>query len=79
MGSDLGRLKYLPDVIIEHMHPDAGKGIRDAGYDECNSPERWSKDGQRLEDYLRNEWPTARQRLRYQLNGTADAPAGRIA
>ena len=79
LGSDLGRLVYMPDVIIEHMHPDAGKGRRDAGYDECNSPERWSKDGQRLEDYLRNEWPTTRQRLRYQLNGTADAPAGRIA
>jgi hypothetical protein len=29
----LDRLHYLPDVIIEHMHPAAGKGERDAGYD----------------------------------------------
>jgi hypothetical protein len=33
LGAGLDRLHYLPDVIIEHMHPAAGKGERDAGYD----------------------------------------------
>jgi hypothetical protein len=33
LGAGLDRLHYLPDVIIEHLHPAAGKGERDAGYD----------------------------------------------
>jgi hypothetical protein len=33
LGAGLNRLHYLPDVVIEHMHPAAGKGDRDAGYE----------------------------------------------
>jgi hypothetical protein len=32
LGRELGRLRYLPDVVIEHMHPSAGKAEPDAGY-----------------------------------------------
>lgn len=56
---ELGRaarvLGYLPDVVIEHMHPGAGKAPWDAGYAEANAPEvdaadkavfeRWRADG----------------------------------
>jgi hypothetical protein len=31
-GKALGRIKYLPDVIIEHLHPAAGKAVHDEGY-----------------------------------------------
>lgn len=31
-GSNLNRIKYLPDVIIEHLHPAAGKAKHDEGY-----------------------------------------------
>ena len=37
IGEGMGRLTYLPDVIIEHMHPIAGKAEWDAGYNEANS------------------------------------------
>jgi hypothetical protein len=32
IGDRLGRLHYLPDVVIEHVHPGAGKAELDDGY-----------------------------------------------
>lgn len=32
LGNALGRIKYLPDVVIEHLHPAAGKAAHDDGY-----------------------------------------------
>lgn len=32
LGEGLGVLRYLPDVVIEHMHPGAAKGELDEGY-----------------------------------------------
>lgn len=37
LGRALGRIRYLPDVVIEHMHPLAGKADWDAGYERVNS------------------------------------------
>jgi hypothetical protein len=45
---DLGRaadaLAYLPDVVIEHMHPAAGKADRDDGYRRVNRPAQYRRD-----------------------------------
>ncbi|MFF7023041.1 glycosyltransferase family 2 protein [Streptomyces klenkii] len=43
-GRGMGRITYLPDVIIEHLHPAAGKAALDQGYEDCNSTERVSAD-----------------------------------
>jgi hypothetical protein len=43
-GEGIGALTYLPDVIIEHLHPAAGKAERDAGYDAVNAVEVDSAD-----------------------------------
>lgn len=37
IGVAIGRLRYLPDVVIEHMHPAAGKAELDDGYVRANS------------------------------------------
>jgi hypothetical protein len=37
LGQALGAITYLPDVIVEHQHPIAGKAAWDAGYAECNT------------------------------------------
>lgn len=37
MGEALGKLRYLPDVIIEHLHPANGKAEEDSGYRWANS------------------------------------------
>lgn len=43
-GLAIDRLVYLPDVVIEHLHPAAGKAAWDSGYAEVNSPERNTDD-----------------------------------
>lgn len=37
LGKALGKLTYLPEVIVEHMHPGAGKAVVDAGYEYSGS------------------------------------------
>jgi hypothetical protein len=39
LGQALGGLKYLPDVVIEHLHPAAGKTPMDERYAAVNAPE----------------------------------------
>lgn len=63
----LGRatfLVYLPDVIIEHMHPANGKGEFDDGYAEWNSPLMVQRDGAAWIDYLDRDWPRDLKKLR---------------
>jgi hypothetical protein len=52
LGLDLEYLKYLPDVIIEHMHPIAGKVAMDEGYERVNSPKMFDQDLLTLQKYL---------------------------
>lgn len=37
IGTKLGCLRYLPDVVIEHLHPGAGKAEQDDGYRRADS------------------------------------------
>jgi hypothetical protein len=37
LGLAAGCLRYLPDVVIEHLHPVAGKAASDVTYEESNS------------------------------------------
>jgi len=43
-GRGMQRITYLDDMIIEHLHPAAGKASLDAVYEECNSSEQVSAD-----------------------------------
>ena len=45
LGAELGRLRYLPEVIIEHLHPTAGKAKWDEGYDRVNAGTMYAHDG----------------------------------
>lgn len=40
LGRRINGLAYLPDVVIQHMHPVGGTAVWDAGYTEANAPER---------------------------------------
>ena len=44
LGHALNKIRYLPDVIVEHQHPLAGKAEQDAGYIEVNAPEAFERD-----------------------------------
>jgi hypothetical protein len=49
-----GCLRYLPDVVIEHLHPSAGKAELDDSYRETNSDAQYDADRQRFEDWKRS-------------------------
>jgi hypothetical protein len=55
LGIDLGCLIYLPDVIIEHLHPAAGKAEMDEGYARVNQPKWYEEDLLTLQKYLRSQ------------------------
>jgi hypothetical protein len=52
LGERIGRLRYLPDVVIEHLHPSAGKAELDDSYRETNSQQQFDEDRHRYEDWL---------------------------
>lgn len=62
LGEQTGSLRYLDDVVIEHLHPAAGKAPMDDGYRRVNAPEvdngdreAWQvyRDGDGFESVLR--------------------------
>lgn len=55
LGRGLGRIRYLPDVIIEHLHPGAGKAEHDEGYEFSGSFQLDQKDKKIYCDYLAEE------------------------
>jgi hypothetical protein len=55
LGIDLSALIYLPDVIIEHLHPVAGKAEMDEGYARVNQPKWYEEDLLTLQKYIRSQ------------------------
>ncbi|MEV7466130.1 glycosyltransferase family A protein [Streptomyces kronopolitis] len=53
-GRGMGRITYLDDMVIEHLHPANGKAEVDAGYEECNSSEQVSADSAAYYNYRDN-------------------------
>jgi hypothetical protein len=46
LGNGADCLRYLPDVVIEHCHPLAGKSAWDVGYQQVNSRVQYMVDGE---------------------------------
>ena len=55
LGKDLNALRYIPEVVLEHLHPIAGKAEWDDQYREVNAPDVYSADKQALDDYLASD------------------------
>lgn len=51
LGNGIGRLGYVHDVVIEHMHPQASKSEWDDVYVEVNSGAVWSADEATYRNY----------------------------
>ena len=56
LGLNIGSFYYFDDVIIEHLHPYAGKAEIDDGYIEANSTERVSADEREFARYLTDDF-----------------------
>ena len=50
LGHAAGCIRYLPDVVVEHMHPIAGKAEWDEGHRRVNDPAMYQRD---LAEYAR--------------------------
>ncbi len=57
LGAAAGCLRYLPDVIIEHLHPAAGKSEHDATYEDSNNGGVWTADAAEWDRYQREQLP----------------------
>jgi len=55
LGKDLNALRYIPEVVLEHLHPVAGKAEWDEGYRDVNAEEVYSADKKALDDYLASD------------------------
>lgn len=54
LGATAGCLRYLPEVLVEHMHPLAGKAPSDAGYRRVNAPDQYARDGAAYQAWRRD-------------------------
>lgn len=64
IGDATNKLYYLPDVIVEHMHPTVGKGEWDEGYLAVNAPEVYSHDAQAFTLWLAEQMSADVERVR---------------
>ena len=55
LGQDLGRIKYMPEVIIEHCHAFNGKAPMDENYARVNAPEIYSADKIAFDNYIASD------------------------
>jgi hypothetical protein len=55
LGQDLGSIKYLPDVIIEHCHAFNGKAPMDENYARVNAPEVYSADKVAFDNFIASD------------------------
>lgn len=55
-GHAINAIRYLPDVVVEHVHPFAGKAPMDAGYERVNAQSMYDRDRASFEEYLRTRF-----------------------
>ncbi len=54
-GKAISKIKYLPSVVIEHLHPAAGKAQQDIGYDFSGSHQLNIEDKETYHKYLEED------------------------
>jgi hypothetical protein len=72
LGQAVGGLRYLPDVVIEHIHPAAGKVAMDVRYQAVNSTEADMLDRQAWKQFRSGDgFAAALRRLRDEYGETS--------
>jgi hypothetical protein len=64
LGTDLDRIRYLPDVLIEHMHPSIGKAEWDPLTRDANTPQKGAADKAAYEAWCANDRAADVEKLR---------------
>lgn len=55
LGDEAGCLYYMPDIVVEHVHPAAGKAVWDANYQRVNAAEVYNHDAKAYLAWLEND------------------------
>lgn len=63
IGTELGVLIYLPEVVIEHMHPAAGKAEWSDQYRELNSHAMYDHDSKEFARWKQDDWPALKAKV----------------
>ena len=71
LGRAIDRIRYLPNVIAEHLHPIAGKAASDAGYEEVNHPDAAEADRLVYADWYANQMPADVEKLQALIGARA--------
>jgi hypothetical protein len=74
LGRGAGCLRYLPDVVVEHMHPLAGKAEWTPGHRRVNAPAMYERDLAEYGRFKRHELPGAVAKVRDLMGGDRDQP-----
>lgn len=67
LGEQLGTLRYLPDVVIEHVHPITGKAEWDEHYVANNAVDVWENDERIYKEWVATQMPADIARIREAL------------
>ena len=76
LGRAAGCLTYLPDVVIEHVRPVAGKAAIDEGYRRVNAPEMYHRDRAAYRTYMSEYGGRDVAAVRQALAGVTTGSAG---
>ena len=57
LGEKADCLRYMPDVVIEHVHPGVGKAEWDEGYIKANSAKSINQDHRAYIEWLKSTFP----------------------
>lgn len=71
LGQATGCLTYLPDVVVEHLHPIAGKAAWDEGYQRVNDRSMYDRDRAAYAAYWAEHADRDVMALRSALTGAA--------
>lgn len=55
LGRGIDKITYLPNVIVQHLHPCASTAVEDDTYREANQPAHWTNDRARFDKYVLEE------------------------
>jgi len=64
LGENTDSLYYLPDIVIEHMHPVAGKGEWDENHKRVNTDEMYAHDRGVYNEWVKSFAPTDVEKVR---------------
>jgi hypothetical protein len=63
LGRGARCIRYAPDVVVEHLHPAAGKAEWDDGHKRVNAPEMYRRDEQTFAQLTATMLPDAVARV----------------